>query len=376
MTIQNLEGHGVGLEPMTYLLEVIISMRKELVGKISILNIEKNSRPSIVLMFSAMLIILNSISSSRKRNVKLKINNERIMFLFLYLSISCANAADVSIMKYGYGEIYWGSKASTPDPVVYPLKDSYAYERLIHREPNATTANLNPYYDFSDEENNLIQNERAMFASLKVWQRKHDILVQVDLHNKSNNDYFFYRGGMPSDDYGNITFGVMCGSSFRITSGNIKFDYLGNYCDFGDDRQNNWVDIKPGETFSFIVPINWAYEFLPGKHQYQIGTLEYEVVTKEWFTEVDTNDTMFRILDRHADCPIKIDCPLVTKKRFMCPEYDEETNDLRFILDEIGFDGGTSINYFLIRTNQVSITINADKNTSYHQMIRDIKSRR
>ncbi|WP_330985829.1 MULTISPECIES: transposase [Enterobacterales] len=306
----------------------------------------------------------------------MKINNVNRVVVFLFfsaVSMSYVNATDVIVMKFGYGEIYWGKKAFTVDPVVYPLKDSYAYEKLMLRQPDATTANLNPYYDFTVEENNRTQKERAIVASLKVWQKKHNVLAQVELHNKSSHVYFVYRGGMPSLS-GVVSFGVMCGSNFMLTTENIKLDYLGRYCDFGDDRQNNWVDIKPGETFLFIVPINLAYEFLPGKHQYQIGSLEYEVVTKEWFSEVDTNSSMFSIFNRRSDCPIKTELPMVINERWLCPQYEFSANDLESILNDLGFDGGNSKNYFQIRTNQVSITINADKKTSYYQFMRDIKN--
>lgn len=323
-----------------------------------------------------MRIILSCILNSRIGSVNLKINNVKFTVVFFCaVSITYVNATDVIVMKFGYGEIYWGKKAFTVDPVVYPLNDSYAYDKLMLRQHDATTANLNPYYEFNTEENNLTQKERAMVASLKIWQKKQNVLAKVELHNKSSHDYFVNRGGMPSLS-GAVSFGVMCGSDFRLTTGNIKLDYLGRYCDFGDDRQNNWVDIKPGETFSFIVPLNLAYEFLPGKHQYQIGSLEYEVVTKQWFSEVDANNTMFSIFNRRSDCPIKTALPIVLKEWRLCPQYESRKNDLESIMNDLGFDGGISKNYFQIRTNQVSITINADKKTSYYQFMRDASNRK
>lgn len=49
--------------------------------------------------------------------------------------------------------------------------------------------------------------------------------------------------------------------------------------------QDWWLSIEPGEIFSYTIPLNRAYEFLPGEHQYQIGSLEYPIVTEQCFSE-------------------------------------------------------------------------------------------
>ncbi|WP_330986213.1 MULTISPECIES: transposase [Enterobacterales] len=305
----------------------------------------------------------------------MRVKSGKLLLLFIFNTVltTSVNAADIIFMKYGYGKIYWGDKSSTFDPAIYPLKDSYAYDKLMQRQPRATTANLNPYYDVNEWDNNQTQKDRAIVASLKVWQKKHDVLSQVKIHNESGRSYFIYRGGLPSLA-GPVSFGVMCGSDFRLTTGDIKLDYLGHSCDFGNDLQNNWVEIESGDELSFIVKLNLAYEFLPGKHQYQVGSLEYEVVTKEWFTEVISNATMFSIFNRRSECPIKTELPIVIKEQSLCPQYEFRTNDLESIMNDLGFDGDNSNNYFQIRTNQVSITIDADENTSYYHFLRSTKS--
>lgn len=205
-------------------------------------------------------------------------------------------------------------------------------------------------------------------------EKNHNVMAKVVFFNKSDHDYFIYRGGLPSTA-GDIFFGIMCGSYFRITADNIKLDYLGHSCDFGNDLEKNREKIKPGRKLKFTVWLNLAYEFLPENHQYQIGTLEYGVVTKEWFSEVIAKRTMFRILERRAECPIKTDLPLMTELQYMCPQSKsgERVNDLSSILEDIGFDGGNSKNYFRIRSNQVSISVNADKETSYYQYLRKMR---
>lgn len=296
-----------------------------------------------------------------------------LCFLFSNVLAFYASATDIIIMKRGYGLIYWGEKSSTYNPSVYPLNGSYAYEKLMQWKSDGTTADLRPQYAISDEESRQLKKRHAIDATLRVRQEKHNVYATIFFHNKTNHSYFIYRGELPTGGWGG-GFGVMCGSAFRITSEDIKLDYLGHSCDLGNERSNNWEEIKPRERSSFLVRLNLAYEFLPGKHQYQIGTLEYTVVNNEWFVEVDAYEAMFKILNFRALCPIKTDLPFVKKKRYLCPQYEFGKNSLESILDEYGFDNSYSENSFEIRTNQVSVTINADKNTSYYHFLRSTKS--
>ena len=166
-----------------------------------------------------------------------------------------------------------------------------------------------------------------------------------------------------------IFFGVICSASFLITTNNVKLDYLGHSCDFGNDIQDWWLEIESGESFSYTIPLNLAYEFLPGKHQYQIGSLEYPIITKEWFSEKNMYNKMFSIFNWLSPCSMKTDYPLVLERRFLCPQYEVDKNDLRRVLNNFGFNGNSSDYYFEIRTNQVSILIDANKNTSYYQFM-------
>ncbi len=305
----------------------------------------------------------------------MRLNNEKLIFLFLLLlnlSIVGANATGIEVIKYGYGKIYWGTKASTAEPMVYPLNESSAYSDLIQKQPNATIADLYPYYRISEEESKRRQKIYAIDVFLTVREEKHNVLANVLFHNKSNEVYFIYKWGMPSTARDPF-FGVMCGSSFLIAMNNIKLDYLGHSCDFGLDMQDWWLKIEPGDTLSYTIPLNRAYEFLPGKHQYQIGSLEYPIVKEQWFTEKNIFNEMFSIFDKRSACPIKTGYPLVSERRFLCPQYESGENDLRRILNNAGFNGDESKYYFEIRTNQVSILIDAGNDTSYHRFMKKIK---
>lgn len=301
--------------------------------------------------------------------MRLNIWSTALLF-FLNLSVVDANEISVMNIKYGYGDIYWGREASTSYPVIYPLYKSESYERFIIQHPDATIADLYYlYYNISESENKKSQEIYDLDVSLTVSQEEYNVLARVVFNNKSNNDYFINKRMLPSYD---TAFGAMCSASFLITTENIKLDYLGRSCDFGDYMRDWWLKIGGGEQFSYEVLLNHAYEFLPGGHQYQIGSLEFPVVTEQWFLEKKTYKTMFMILDWRSICPIKTDFPLVLKKRWLCPQYEFEIrkNNLKYILNRLGFNGDGSKEYFLIRTNQVSVYIDANKDTSWYQFMR------
>ncbi|HED3667364.1 TPA: transposase, partial [Citrobacter freundii] len=101
------------------------------------------------------------------------------MLLFLYLlnlSIAGANATGVSLIKYGYGKIYWGKKASTAEPVVYPLSESSAFENLIRKQQNSTIADLYPYYRISEKESKWREKKYAIDVFLAVRQEKNNVI--------------------------------------------------------------------------------------------------------------------------------------------------------------------------------------------------------
>ena len=288
--------------------------------------------------------------------------------LFVHQLIASVNAAGLSAIKYGYGKIYWGEKASTAKPVVYPLHESFAFNDLVKQQSDATISDLYPYYGISEVESREQEKIYAIDVSLTVRQENKDVFANVVFYNKSNKDYFIYKWGMPSLAR-DPSFGVMCGSSFLITTNNIRLDYLGHSCDFGNDMRDWWLKIESGKHFSYIIPLNKTYEFLPGRHQYQIGSLEYSIVSEQWFSEKIIYNTMFEIFDWRSTCPIKTDFPLVSQEWLLCPQYDFGKNDLRRILNDIGFNGDESEYYFNIRSNQVSILIDADEDTSYYRFM-------
>lgn len=51
------------------------------------------------------------------------------------------------------------------------------------------------------------------------------------------------------------------------------------------DEKSDWIEISPGEKLSYTVNLNDYYAFLPAKHQYDIGTVEFTLVNSNWFLE-------------------------------------------------------------------------------------------
>lgn len=73
---------------------------------------------------------------------------------------------------------------------------------------------------------------------------------------------------------------------------------------------------------------------------------------------------------------MKTDRPLISERRFLCPQYENNENDLKIFLNNYGFNSSSSDNYFEIRTNQVSVLIDANKCTSYYQFMKNAKDKR
>lgn len=295
---------------------------------------------------------------------------KKLIFV-LMLSMSNAFAAnDLLVITHGYGDVSWSEKENFNSPVIYPLNQSKQYFQGLDKKHHATR-DIYHYYVLSDFENKKTQISHKLNVSLSVRQDKSKVFSKVTFYNRSNQDYFIFRGQLPSEE---SNYSEMCGDSFLITSGNIKLDYLGRRCQFGNerfsDRNSSWKRIKAGEKYAFSAILNRAYEFLPGEHQYTIGSLEYSVVMDEWFTENNNNRMMFAIFNLISSCPIITEKPLVVQKRWLCPQYIGSDHDLRYILRHIGIDNNKSSHNFVLRTNEVVTTINVAGDASYYQFLK------
>lgn len=293
-----------------------------------------------------------------------------VIFVFLLLHCFYALADDyIFVPKYGYGNIDWGRKRTKfNEPEIYPLRESNAFHRVLSKNPEATTRDIYPFYSISESENKVAQAAYKIDEVLSVQQNNDDVIAILTFHNKSNQDYFIHKEYLPSRYPG---FSEICGGAFKIITKNIKLDYLGRYCEFESNyNKDTWLIIKKGENISFKIVLNNAYEFLPGKYTYNIGTLEYSLVTESWFIEKNIYRTMFSIFEKRIPCPINTGRPLVTEFRWLCPQYSNgNENGLKYFLELKGIDESKNKNYFEIRSNQVSVTINSNSKMSYYKMI-------
>lgn len=291
-----------------------------------------------------------------------------VIFPLLILHCFYALADDyIFVPKYGYGNIDWGGKRTKfNEPEIYLLRESSAFHRILSKKPEATTRDIYPFYSISDSENKATQMAYKIYEVLSVQQDKDSVIATLTFHNKSSQDYFIHKEYLPSGYPG---FSEICGGAFKITAKNITLDYIGRYCEFETNyTKDAWLVIRKGETISFKIVLNNAYEFLPGKYKYNIGTLEYSLVTELWFIEKNIYRTMFSILERRVPCPINTERPLVIEFRWLCPQYSNgDENGLKYFLELKGIDEGKSKNYFEIRSNQVSVMINSNSKMSYYQ---------
>ncbi|WP_330986211.1 MULTISPECIES: transposase [Enterobacterales] len=273
----------------------------------------------------------------------------------------------VASIKYGYGKDKFGNVNITYEPELYLLKDSLSYRELLKKNSDSTVRDIYPYYSISIFDNQMVKRNNNINVTLSVQKSKGKVLALVRFYNKSGRSYYVHRNFLPSH-------GSMCDSAFLITTDNIKLDYLGRHCQYESDGikyiRSNREEIKPGKSYSFFYTLNKEYEFLPGKHQYNIGSLEYSLVTDEWFIEYDIYVLMFRMFYGYAYCPELTYDYVVLNRRWYCTSSGPEESELRYFLEQLGFDGGRSKSSFEIRTNQVIVTINGTKDTSYISLLR------
>jgi len=288
-------------------------------------------------------------------------------FCFCFFVSKAFPNEDVIIVKYGYGRINWGDKRSSLErPEIYPLQDSYEYQQLSVVEPNITINTLPPHYIISDDENKSNQDKYKISVQLSVQQQiSGRVLASIYFDNRSTQNYFILKDRLPRK--WRDGFGAMCDASFLITTNQIKLDYLGRYCEFESiELKNYWQKIPAGNNFSSSVLLDLPYEFLLGRHRYNIGSIEYFVVNDEWFIDQWIYKSFFSILEGlNTPQTHKGGCFYLHK---VC--YDEnnpkEKDTLKFFLKRFGFEGKRVDSSFEIRTNQVVLEIDGDKLPFHH----------
>lgn len=130
------------------------------------------------------------------------------------------------------------------------------------------------------------KNKKDIYAHLQLKHNKSLITANVTLHNKSNSSYYVHRMNLPANIH-ESPYSPLCSGSFLIVTNNIRLDYIRKItCRFDLwMKKSDWIEISPGEKLSYTVNLNDYYAFLPAKHQYDIGTVEFTLVNSNWFLE-------------------------------------------------------------------------------------------
>lgn len=288
-------------------------------------------------------------------------------FILILNSGNAYSGQEIVLRKYGYGRIDWGDKVTDLEkPEIYPLQESRAYEQLLVVYPNMSILELFPYYSISDIENETSQIKEKLKVRLSVQQKAGKVIAIITFHNISNKDYYIHRGRIPRIQYDHV-FGPLCDASFLITSDNVRLDYMGKYCEFESDTpKDDWYKISAGGNFSTSVILNFAYEFLPGIHKYDIGSVEYSVVNESWFIDKNIYKSIVSIIDDPDLCNLKHNGYTMEEINSLCGFDESNKNGIKYFMERFNIDAINKENHFEIRTNQVSIEIDGDKVTYHH----------
>lgn len=115
------------------------------------------------------------------------------------------------------------------------------------------------------------------------------------------------------------------------------------------DEKSDWIEISPGEKLSYTVNLNDYYAFLPAKHQYDIGTVEFTLVNSNWFLEQHIYDLFFAIVDERHYKQCKNTSGIVRKYIYkswqLCETYRGRWSPLQELMNRFHYEGGVKI-YF------------------------------
>lgn len=254
---------------------------------------------------------------------------------------------EIVLTRYGYGFKWDGIRHNTPSIWPFPyLADARHINDVIY---------LN--FRTSDSENKSTQAKRQFYVHLSLHQKNKYLQATVSFQNKSNKSYFVHRKGLIvlHDPY----FYPLCSDVFSITTDGIILHFLKSACIyFIEDENKHWKEIPAGKNYSFTVNLNEAYAFPYGNRRYNIGSKEYDVVTKEWFHELNIFTLMFSILEWRISCRVNKNISHIER---LINDCEQEETSFKYHLERIGIRRENSNNQFNIRTNQVIIYINGEE---------------
>lgn len=288
-----------------------------------------------------------------------------VIFIVIMLWWKPLLAYDISedySVHYRYGMPDWDSKLNQTEvyPRVWPTMVNY-HDYYY----NPTAHAVFKYYTISKTESQYEQEKNKIYLYLTVRQQKSIVEATTTVSNKSHRTFYVHRLTLPLSANGGL-YHSSCSGIFIPKTDDIQLDFFKEIkCSFGDwIDESVWHEILPGTSFSFKTAMNYYYAFLPGIHRYNIGTVEFTIVNREWFTEQRIYKYLLTIMNWRAESvclhPIDKITYGIEAWRVMriCGVY--RGNGLfQDFLERFNYHGGNK-NIFKIRSNQVNVTIDGD----------------
>ncbi|ECF3155634.1 hypothetical protein ACVUCS_004459 [Salmonella enterica subsp. enterica] len=220
------------------------------------------------------------------------------------------------------------------------------------------------YYTISENESLYKQNKNKIYLNLSAHQKGRLVVATITLSNKSRKSYFIHRLTLPQTIDGD-PYWPLCSGVFIPIMDNIQLDFFKKAtCRFGDwTSKSVWREVLPGEALSFDVTLNDYYIFLPGAHQYNIGTVEFTIVNSEWFSEQHIYKHFLAIVNWDIDSVcLHMDNIIYGLEKWQvwrdCGYYRGHGLFQDF-LERFDYSGGND-HIFKVRSNQVVVDIDGD----------------
>ena len=139
---------------------------------------------------------------------------------------------------------------------VFSLKDKYGKEQRC-------------VYEESDQENALLKVSKKVNFDILINVSEGDVYSDIKIKNFDVRKIYIWRGDLYS--FGN----QLSGDFFNIITDAIRLQYLGVKVNFGaaPEDVSDYIVVAPGEEVNERIKLNSYYQFLPGEHQYDIGTV-------------------------------------------------------------------------------------------------------
>lgn len=177
------------------------------------------------------------------------------MKLLLWIVFFLMNLSEGSMAYSKEGNVCYTSGYNKGEGV-YSLKNKYDEdERCV--------------YDESDSEIDQLKNSKRIDFDMSVNVSGGQVYSDIKIKNLDVKKIYIWRGNLYS--FGN----QLSGDFFNVITDSIRLQYLGIKVNFGagPDAVSDYIVINPGEEIDERIKLNSYYQFLPGEHQYDIGTV-------------------------------------------------------------------------------------------------------